>query len=117
MHKELEAVTAQKHGAEQQLEQLRSELQAAVSERDAATQKLHDAEAIEHSSATIENAEPAIAKSGAPNGLSDESLRKALEDKIAAAEAKAAEFEQKANVPGQDGRGIQEEGGGTEAST
>ncbi|KAG5972102.1 hypothetical protein E4U55_000906, partial [Claviceps digitariae] len=97
IQKELEVVTAQKFGAEQQLEQLRSELHAAVSERDAATQKLHSVEVTEQNNATTGNVEATNVESGAPNGLSDESLKKAFEEKIAAAEAKAAEFEQKAN--------------------
>ncbi|KAJ4855693.1 TPR/MLP1/MLP2-like protein domain-containing protein [Trichoderma breve] len=72
---ELEAVNAQKLGAQQQLERLRSELQTATSERD--TPEAGEGQA-------------------AVNGLSD-AERKQLESKLAAAEAKAAEFEQKAN--------------------
>ncbi|QPH10575.1 hypothetical protein C2857_001955 [Epichloe festucae Fl1] len=93
---ELEAVNAQKLGAEQQLEQLRTELRTAISERDAATQKLQNGEAADSSNAMTEHAETAAAASDAPNGVSAE-LMKSLEEKVAAAEAKAAEYEQKAN--------------------
>ncbi|KAL6853205.1 hypothetical protein J3F83DRAFT_513795 [Trichoderma novae-zelandiae] len=97
--KELEAVNAQKLGAEQQLERLRSELQTATSERDSALLKLQEAAASgQPSSAGAATVAAAEAGEGQPaaNGLSD-AERKALEDRIAAAEAKAAEFEQKAN--------------------
>ncbi|KAM0478913.1 hypothetical protein ACHAPX_004891 [Trichoderma viride] len=96
--KELEAVNAQKLGAEQQLERLRTELQTTTSERDGALQKLQEAAATGAPSAdgppvlNVDGAEPqAVA-----NGLSD-AEKKSLEEKVAAAEAKAAEYEQKAN--------------------
>ncbi|PHH89528.1 hypothetical protein CDD83_5835 [Cordyceps sp. RAO-2017] len=112
--KELEAVTAQKLGAEQQLENLRTELQVAVSEREQALQKLKDAAAAQaatQADAATETAQPAPtppapeepvavqeATAEAPPGgtLSDEE-RKALEDKLAAAEAKVLELEDKVN--------------------
>lgn len=97
--KELEAVNAQKLGAQQQLERLRSELQTATSERDSALQKLQEASAAA-SSNSIEAVPTAAPEAGegqaSVNGLSD-AERKQLESKLAAAEAKAAEFEQKAN--------------------
>ncbi|KAL6854781.1 Protein mlp1 [Amphichorda felina] len=103
--KELEALNAQKLGAEQQLEMLRSEMEAAVAERDETIRQLQEASAEEGEAQTngeqpAAAAEPAEAatngtQDNAP-GLSDEE-RQALEEKIAAAEAKAAEFEQKAN--------------------
>lgn len=97
--KELEAVNAQKLGAEQQLERLRSELQTATSERDSALQKLQEATAAgQPSSAGATSAAAPEVGEGQPaaNGLSN-AERKALEDRVAAAEAKAAEFEKKAN--------------------
>ncbi|KAK0766548.1 hypothetical protein N5P37_000273 [Trichoderma harzianum] len=97
--KELEAVNAQKLGAQQQLERLRSELQTATSERDSALQKLQEANAAASSSSTeaVPTAAPETGEGqAAVNGLSD-AERKQLESKLAAAEAKAAEFEQKAN--------------------
>lgn len=95
--KELEAVNAQKLGAEQQLERLRTELQTATSERDGALQKLQEAAA----GAPSANGPPVSNVDGAEsqavtNGLSD-TEKKSLEAKVAAAEAKAAEYEQKAN--------------------
>lgn len=97
--KELEAVNAQKLGAEQQLERLRSELQTATSERDGALLKLQEVAAAGAPSAdgppvssNVDGAE----SQAVTNGLSD-AERKSLEEKVAAAEAKAAEFEQKAN--------------------
>ncbi|KAK5996455.1 Protein MLP1-like protein [Cladobotryum mycophilum] len=96
--KELEMVNAQKLGAEQQLETLRGELHAAVSERDDALQKL---QTISTTNATDGQSMPAVdametQTHAATSALSDEE-KKALEEKIAAAEAKASEFEQKAN--------------------
>ncbi|KAL7920268.1 hypothetical protein ACQKWADRAFT_298994 [Trichoderma austrokoningii] len=92
--KELEAVNAQRLGAEQQLGRLRAELQTAASERDAALQKLQEAAAA--SGVLLADAPPVSNVDGASNDLSD-AERKSLEDKVAAAEAKAAEYEQKAN--------------------
>ena len=91
---ELEAVNAQKLGAEQQLEALRSELQTATAERDAAKEKLSadDSTAEEAGDESQANG-TAI---GASPALTDAD-KKALEEKLAAAEAKATEFEQKAN--------------------
>ncbi|KAK4078374.1 uncharacterized protein Triagg1_3390 [Trichoderma aggressivum f. europaeum] len=97
--KELEAVNAQKLGAQQQLERLRGELQTATSERDSALLKLQEANAAAPSNST-EAVPTAVPEAGegqaATNGLSD-AERKQLESKLAAAEAKAAEFEHKAN--------------------
>ncbi|XP_044715102.1 TPR/MLP1/MLP2-like protein [Hirsutella rhossiliensis] len=75
--KDLEAISAQKLGADQQLETLRTELQATISERDEARQKLQDA-------------------TSGPPGLSDEE-RKSLEEKVAVAEAQVAELEERVN--------------------
>ncbi|OAQ74244.1 TPR/MLP1/MLP2-like protein [Pochonia chlamydosporia 170] len=94
--KELEAVNAQKLGAEQQLEQLRSELQTAISERDEATKKVQNGDIVQTNGAAGENSASAPSGDGTATGLSDEE-RNALEQKVIAAEAKAAEFEQKAN--------------------
>ncbi|PTB38500.1 hypothetical protein M441DRAFT_112588, partial [Trichoderma asperellum CBS 433.97] len=96
--KELEAVNAQKLGAEQQLERLRTELQTATSERDSALLKLQEAAATGAPSAdgpSVSNVDGAESQA-VTNGLSD-AERKSLEEKVAAAEAKAAEYEQKAN--------------------
>ncbi|KAL9476165.1 hypothetical protein ACSS6W_006006 [Trichoderma asperelloides] len=96
--KELEAVNAQKLGAEQQLERLRTELQTATSERDSALLKLREAAATGAPSAdgpSVSNVDGAESQA-VTNGLSD-AERKSLEEKVAAAEAKAAEYEQKAN--------------------
>ncbi|UNI18014.1 Protein mlp1 [Purpureocillium takamizusanense] len=99
--KELEALSAQKLGAEQQLENLRAEMQTAIAERDEARQKLQEAPTPMDVSGS-DQAPPALApevgdqnQNGAP-GLSDEE-KKALEERLAAAEAKAAEYEEKAN--------------------
>ncbi|ATY64543.1 MLP1 MLP2 [Cordyceps militaris] len=86
VRKELESVNAQKLSAEQQLSELRSELQAAITERDA-RKKPEEAE-----EATGGSVDPAAAA----RGLSDEE-RKTLQAKITAAETKASEFEAKAN--------------------
>jgi nucleoprotein TPR len=94
--KELEAVNAQKLGAQQQLEQLRAELQKAVSERDEAIHKLQNAEPVQTNGTADDNAPPPATADAAASGLSDEE-RTALEEKVAAAEAKAAEFEQRAD--------------------
>ncbi|EHK44644.1 hypothetical protein TRIATDRAFT_220313 [Trichoderma atroviride IMI 206040] len=95
--KELEAVNAQKLGAEQQLERLRAELQTAISERDGALQKLQEAAAVgaSYANGPVSNVDGAESQ-GVANGLSD-AEKKSLEEKVAAAEAKAAEYEQKAN--------------------
>lgn len=97
--KELESLNAQKLGAEQQLESLRTEMQTAVAERDQTIQQLQESASQQAGEA---NEQPAPAQttdtpaaSGAP-GLSDED-RKALEEKIADAEKRAAEAEEKAN--------------------
>lgn len=111
---ELEAVNTQKADAEQQLESLRGELQAAVTARDEVTAKLASGE----QAATGEEGDGAVAEmtdapaapaavapvaaaaaaaAAAAPGLTDEE-RKALEEKIASAEANAAEAEQKANA-------------------
>lgn len=95
--KELESVGAQKLGAEQQLANLRTEMQKAIAERDDAIQKLQVA-------STTQASAPAAADTMAvdtpvqsdPTELSD-AEKQALEDRIAAAEAKALDFEQKAN--------------------
>ncbi|OAA51540.1 filament-forming protein [Metarhizium rileyi] len=94
--KELEAVNAQKLGAEQQLEQLRTELQNVIAERDEATQRLQNGAAVETTGATGDDAAPGETGHGGTTGLSDEE-RKDLEEKLIAAESRAAEFEQKAS--------------------
>ncbi|KAK7397742.1 Protein mlp1, partial [Neonectria punicea] len=102
--KELEAVNAQKLGAEQRLETLRAELQGVVSERDEATKKLQ--EAIQANQAATQSTDQTLA-TAAPTATTEAAAettttavsneeKKALEEKVAAAEAKAAEFEQKA---------------------
>ncbi|XWW97468.1 hypothetical protein V2A60_005450 [Cordyceps javanica] len=85
--KELESVNAQKLSVEQQLSELRSELQAAITERDGARKKLEEGGEV-----TSSTAEPAPT---VPS-LSDEE-RKTLQARITAAEAKASEFETKAS--------------------
>ncbi|RDA86926.1 hypothetical protein CP532_1878 [Ophiocordyceps camponoti-leonardi (nom. inval.)] len=103
--KELEAVTAQKLGAEQQLQNLQSALQAAISERDEAMQKLRETTAMaeEASRRAAEaaahqlNATSAIQAQEGVNeapGLT-EAERRGLEEKAAAAEVKVAELEEK----------------------
>ncbi|KAH0601873.1 hypothetical protein MHUMG1_00752 [Metarhizium humberi] len=94
--KELEAVNAQKLGAEHQLEQLRAELQNAIAERDEATQKLQNEVAVRTNGTTSEDAAPGGTGDSTIAGLSDEE-RKALEERVVAAESKAAELEQRAN--------------------
>lgn len=95
VRKELEAVNAQKLGAEQQLSNLQTELQTTVSERDA-LQKAQEA----GNAADTEMEQPAapvqVEAQQTGSGLPEEE-RKAFEDKIAAAEAKASEFEARAN--------------------
>lgn len=106
--KELEAVNAQKLGAEQQLVNLRTELESAVTARDEANKKLEEAAATAQAvpQATEKPTEQPPATEAAPAtpapaaenplaGISDEEKR-ALEEKIAVAEAKAAECEQRA---------------------
>lgn len=95
VRKELEAVNAQKLGAEQQLGNLRSEMQAAIAERDESIQKLQNAAQAPSTEQTSQTAAPADAtmQNGTP-GLTDEE-RKALEEKLAASEARVAELEQK----------------------
>ncbi|PHH71767.1 hypothetical protein CDD82_6338 [Ophiocordyceps australis] len=113
IQKELESVTAQKLGAEQQVERLRTEMQAAIVERDEAKQQLQRAEASQQQSSSSSSAEQVqqmpepsssssppsgtqVAPEGAPLSISAEE-KAALEAKVAEAEAKAAEFEEKAN--------------------
>lgn len=98
IRKELESVTAQKLEAEQQLEQLRAEMQTAISERDEASRKLQESNATTTSEAAAVSAPTngEVHEQG-QSGVADEE-KKALEEKISAAEAKAAEFEEKANM-------------------
>ncbi|RCI16838.1 hypothetical protein L249_3038 [Ophiocordyceps polyrhachis-furcata BCC 54312] len=105
VNKQLEAVTAQKLGTEQQLQELQAALQVAISERDEAMQKLRDttamaeeasrraAEAAAHRPNTT-SATPAQESGGEAPGLT-ETERRGLEEKSAAAEAKVAELEEK----------------------
>ena len=104
LRKDLEAIKAQKLGAEQQLENLRSEMQTAISERDETIQQLQNSLAAQgpgtnsEPAAETDAAETSTAPAPAQradSGLSDDE-RKALEDKVSVAETKAAEFEQKA---------------------
>lgn len=98
VRQELESVISQKALVEAELEQLRTDLSVALSERDEAR-----AEAARQPSGGVdtEMQEPAVvaqltpAPAPAPVGLSDDE-RKALEEQISLAEAKAAEFEAKA---------------------
>lgn len=98
---ELESVNAQKANAEQQLESLRGELQTAVAARDEATARLASGEQAtgeEVAGAVAEMTDaPAAVPAVAASGLTDEE-RKALEERIATAEANAAEAEQKASA-------------------
>jgi nucleoprotein TPR len=102
--KNLEATNAQKLGAEQQLENLRAEMQTALAERDETIRQLQEAAESVAQAPAQPAPEPAATEEGevsatqqqpAPQ-LSDEEKRQ-LEEKIAAAEAKATEFEAKAN--------------------
>lgn len=104
--KNLEATNAQKLGAEQQLENLRLEMQNAVAERDETIRQLQETAAAQPPVSTQptddSSAEPATASAeagAAPTQqvlqLSDDE-KKQLEEKIAEAEAKATEFEAKA---------------------
>lgn len=114
MHMALEAVTAQKAGAEQQLEGLRGELQRAISERDETAQNLQAARSVKvplseaapaSASAPDEHFPPTGAEASGANGQGgaeiaagmSEDEKQALESRVAAAETKAAEFEAKAN--------------------
>ena len=90
LRQELAVVSSQKAAAEAQVEQLRAELATAISERDQAL-----AQAAAANAGEVVMADVAAAPSQTTAGLSDEE-RKALEEKIATAEAKAAAFEQKA---------------------
>ncbi|AEO58949.1 hypothetical protein MYCTH_2306733 [Thermothelomyces thermophilus ATCC 42464] len=90
LRQQLEAVTSQKAAAEAQVEQLKTELATAISERDNA---LEQALAAKSGDAVMADAAPAPTQPA--TGLSAEE-RKALEERIAVAEAKAAEFERKA---------------------
>lgn len=108
--KDLEATNAQKLGAEQQLENLRAEMQKALTDRDETIRQLQEAVENNAQAPTQPAAETAAApaEAAAEGGetasipeqqalqLSDEE-KKQLEEKIAAAEAKAVEFETKAN--------------------
>lgn len=85
---ELAAVTAQKTEAEAELEKLRSELQTAIAERDHALERAAAGEPGEVTQPPAENAPAGPA-------LTDEE-RKALEDKVREAEAKAAQYEAEA---------------------
>ena len=89
---ELETLTAQKLAAEQQLEQVRSEMQAAIAERDQSILQLQNNMPAGGVPAESAAAQPDVTASA----LSDDA-KKALEDKIAAAEARASEAEQKAD--------------------
>lgn len=102
VRKELEAVSAQKLGAETQLETLRSELQSVIADRDATVQKLQEVEATQSASVAPPAEQPAATNSDdvpAQNGTSGISLeeKKALEAKVVEAEAKAQELESKIN--------------------
>ncbi|PHH60967.1 hypothetical protein CDD81_982 [Ophiocordyceps australis] len=102
IQKELESVTAQKLGAEQVVERLRTEMQAAMAERDEAKQQLQRAEASQEQSAkATEQIDQRPGSSGGqvPAGapLISAEEKAALEAKVAEAEAKAVEFEEKAN--------------------
>ncbi|KAM0276559.1 hypothetical protein ACHAQH_006610 [Verticillium albo-atrum] len=99
LRQELDNMTAQKQSATQELEGLRSELQSAVAARDEAQQKANELaqQQSQNTGSAQESAEPGeVTAQTVNNTLSDEE-RKALEDKIAAAEAKAAECETKAS--------------------
>ncbi|KAJ0344664.1 hypothetical protein KNSL1_009161 [Colletotrichum chrysophilum] len=94
---QLDAVSAQKASAEQELENLRAQLQTVVAERDQAVQTAQEAaQSQPPAAADAVQAGPAeAANTNGAGGLTDEQ-RKVLEEKIAAAEAKAAEAERKA---------------------
>ncbi|KAK2769965.1 filament-forming protein [Colletotrichum kahawae] len=94
---QLDAVSAQKATAEQELESLRSQLQTVVAERDQAVLAAQQAaQSQPPASADAVQAAPAeTATTNGAGGLADEQ-RKVLEEQIAAAEAKAAEAERKA---------------------
>ena len=85
---ELENIKSQKIAVEQELENLRGQLSSAITERDQARTTNGDAPAGNDAIGTTSQPTTSAA-------LTDEE-RKALEEKIAAAEARAAEFEAKA---------------------
>lgn len=99
---ELEVIRGQKEAAEQRLEELRSEMQSAISERDQTIQRLREsaASAEKPAESATEAAVESTTPKGSPGpgyaGLGDEERTK-LQEQIVAAEAKAAEFENKAN--------------------
>ncbi|KAK4145277.1 uncharacterized protein C8A04DRAFT_10854 [Dichotomopilus funicola] len=92
LKQDLEAVTSQKAEAEAQVEQLKGELATAVAARD---QALAQAASAAANGSEVAMSDAAPVPSQPPAGLSDEE-RKALEEKVATAEARAAEFETKA---------------------
>ena len=95
-------MNAQKLGAEQQLANIRAELQTAITEREDARRELQtstmqmDVSGPEQSIPAPADGPAAGPTQNGTSGLSDDE-RKTLEEKIAAAEAKAAELEEKAN--------------------
>lgn len=96
----LEDVSAQKAAVDAELEQLRIDLQTAISDRDdarieAAQNASAAADTEMQESADMSNAAPATAPTPGSSSLSDEE-RAALEAKVVEAEARAAEFEAKA---------------------
>ncbi|KAK3692351.1 hypothetical protein B0T22DRAFT_475284 [Podospora appendiculata] len=96
---ELEIVASQKAAAEAELERLRTDLATALAERDEARAEAsrppsNGVDADMQEVANDSQVEPAPPQQPSSD-LSDEE-RKALEDRIATAEAKAAEFEAKA---------------------
>lgn len=102
LRQELESVNSQKAAHETELEGLRAELATAITERDEARAEVARLQASSSNGTDtemqdVETAHPASAAAPTQEGtgLSDEE-RKALEERIATAEAKAAEFEAKA---------------------
>ncbi|CEJ80105.1 Putative Filament-forming protein [[Torrubiella] hemipterigena] len=90
---ELESINTQKADAEQQLESLRGELQTAVAERDEALNSLSANGAAGESAAPAPSTtETTDSVSAAAAGLTDEE-RQALQEQISAAEAKATKAE------------------------
>ncbi|KAF4595700.1 filament-forming protein [Ophiocordyceps camponoti-floridani] len=104
--KELEAVTAQKLGAEQELRQLQAALQAATAERDKAISELQEASqklqaattAMEQeaSKRAAQQTDSEMHQSGGDGSVLSEEEKRVLEEKVAAAEAKVVELEEKA---------------------
>ncbi|CCC06617.1 hypothetical protein SMACR_00642 [Sordaria macrospora] len=101
LRQELESVNLQKATVETELEGLRAELATTITERDEARADVARLQASSNGTDTemqdVETTHPASAPAPAQEdtGLSDEE-RKALEERIITAEAKAAEFEAKA---------------------